>query len=222
MVLLSNLSLTEWSKSINCGPNRFDPPNQIHTPRQGGSAFGFRVNGRGGNGCGFNLRHRNDTVFDCSDLLEPSSHLFAPRLRYCSVPQALHYLYVNVNRRWQMLRYKEKRWDTKRMLDSGGMPSSHSATVTALAVTIALQDGTSGSAFAIAVVLACVVMYDASGVRLHAGRQAELLNQIVCELPEEHPLSNIRPLRDSLGHTPLQVVAGAVLGCIVAYLTKGS
>ncbi|KAH7533097.1 hypothetical protein FEM48_Zijuj04G0094100 [Ziziphus jujuba var. spinosa] len=118
--------------------------------------------------------------------------------------------------------YKEKRWDSKRMLDSGGMPSSHSATVTALAVAVALQYGTSGPVFAIAVVLACVVMYDASGVRLHAGRQAELLNQIVCELPQEHPLSNVRPLRDSLGHTPLQVVAGALLGCVVAYLTTGS
>ncbi|KAL6968930.1 hypothetical protein U1Q18_047461 [Sarracenia purpurea var. burkii] len=48
-------------------------------------------------------------------------------------------------------------------------------------------------------------MYDASGVRLHAGRQAELLNQIVCELPPEHPVSSVKPLRDSLGHTPLQV-----------------
>ncbi|KAK9285217.1 hypothetical protein L1049_024405 [Liquidambar formosana] len=121
-----------------------------------------------------------------------------------------------------MLRYKEKRWDSKRMLDSGGMPSSHSATVIALAASIALQEGTGGPAFAIAVVLACVVMYDATGVRLHAGRQAELLNQIVCELPPEHPLSSIRPLRDSLGHTPLQVAAGAVLGCIVAYLMRNS
>ncbi|XP_022771758.1 uncharacterized protein LOC111314556 isoform X3 [Durio zibethinus] len=76
--------------------------------------------------------------------------------------------------------FKERRWDSKRMIDSGGMPSSHSATVTALAVAIGLQDGTGGPAFAIAVVLACVVMYDASGVRLHASRQAELLNQIVC------------------------------------------
>ncbi|XP_059449326.1 uncharacterized protein LOC132180494 [Corylus avellana] len=118
--------------------------------------------------------------------------------------------------------YKEKRWDSKRMLDSGGMPSSHSATVTALVVAIGLQEGTGGPAFAIAVVLACVVMYDATGVRLHAGRQAELLNQIVCELPSEHPLSNIRPLRDSLGHTPLQVIAGAVLGCIVAFLMRNS
>ncbi|PON91911.1 Acid phosphatase/vanadium-dependent haloperoxidase-related [Trema orientale] len=118
--------------------------------------------------------------------------------------------------------YKEKRWDSRRMLGSGGMPSSHSATVTALAVAIGLQDGTGGPAFAIAVVLACVVMYDASGVRLHAGRQAELLNQIVCELPAEHPVSNVRPLRDSLGHTPLQVVAGAILGFIVALLMKSS
>lgn len=56
-----------------------------------------------------------------------------------------------------MLRYKEKRWDSKRMLDSGGMPSSHSATVTALAVAIGIHEGTGGPAFAIAVILACVV-----------------------------------------------------------------
>ncbi|KAF5461131.1 hypothetical protein F2P56_020950 [Juglans regia] len=118
--------------------------------------------------------------------------------------------------------FKEKKWDSRRMFGSGGMPSSHSATVSALAVAIGLQEGAGGPAFAIAVVLACVVMYDASGVRLHAGRQAELLNQIVCELPPEHPVSNVRPLRDSLGHTPLQVVAGAMLGCMVAFLMKSS
>lgn len=102
-----------------------------------------------------------------------------------------------------VFRYKEKRWDSKKMLDSGGMPSSHSATVTALAVAVGLKDGTGGPAFAIAFVLACIVctkistfslhfmfscnvavlvnicerfqvMYDASGVRLHAGRQAEV------------------------------------------------
>ncbi|CAN1843541.1 Uncharacterized membrane protein YuiD [Linum perenne] len=100
--------------------------------------------------------------------------------------------------------YKEKRWDSKRMVDSGGMPSSHSATVTALAMAIGLQEGTGSAAFAIAVVLACVVMYDASGIRLHAGRQAELLNQIMCEFPPEHPLSSVRPLRELLGHTPFQ------------------
>ncbi|KAF2285719.1 hypothetical protein GH714_007378 [Hevea brasiliensis] len=105
-----------------------------------------------------------------------------------------------------MCRFKEKRWDSRRMLGSGGMPSSHTATVTALAVAIGLQEGTGAPTFAIALVLACVVMYDATGVRLHAGRQAELLNQIVCELPPDHPVSNVRPLRDSLGHTPLQKI----------------
>ncbi|XP_031117514.1 uncharacterized protein LOC116021050 isoform X1 [Ipomoea triloba] len=118
--------------------------------------------------------------------------------------------------------FKEKRWDSGKMLSSGGMPSSHSATVSALAAVIGFQDGAGGSAFAIAVVLACIVMYDATGVRHHAGRQAELLNQIVCELPPEHPVSSIRPLRDSLGHTPIQVLAGALLGCVVAYLMKWS
>ncbi|GLT61598.1 hypothetical protein SLA2020_342940 [Shorea laevis] len=117
-------------------------------------------------------------------------------------------------------RFKEKRWDPRRMVGSGGMPSSHSATVTALAVAVGLQEGISGPTFAVALVLACVVMYDASGVRLHAGRQ--LPNQIVCELPPEHPLSNARPLRDSLGHTPLQVLAVAVLGCVVAFVVGNS
>ncbi|XP_059666433.1 uncharacterized protein LOC132312186 [Cornus florida] len=118
--------------------------------------------------------------------------------------------------------FKERRWDSRMMFNSGGMPSSHSATVTALAMAIGLQEGVGGSAFAISVVLACVVMYDATGVRFHAGRQAEILNQIVCELPPEHPVSCVRPLRDSLGHTPLQVGAGALLGCSVAYLMKNS
>ncbi|CAN1149548.1 Uncharacterized membrane protein YuiD [Linum perenne] len=118
--------------------------------------------------------------------------------------------------------FKERRWDSRRMLGSGGMPSSHSATVTALVVAIALQEGTGAPTFAVALVLACVVMYDATGVRLHAGRQAELLNQIVCELPPEHPVSNCRPLRDSLGHTPIQVLAGSVLGFAIALLMRTS
>lgn len=118
--------------------------------------------------------------------------------------------------------FKEKRWDSRRLLGSGGMPSSHSATVAAVAVAIGLQEGTSGSLFALAAILASIVMYDASGIRLHAGRQAEILNQLVCELPPEHPLSSVRPLRDSLGHTPLQVCAGALLGCLVSYLIRNS
>ncbi|KAJ8758743.1 hypothetical protein K2173_000464 [Erythroxylum novogranatense] len=117
---------------------------------------------------------------------------------------SLTFLHGSLKRR---RRFKENRWDSRMMLGSGGMSSSHSATVSALAVAIGLQEGAGVGAptFVVALVLACVVMYDASGVRLHAGRQAELLNQIVCELPPEHPVSNIRSLRDSIGHTPLQL-----------------
>lgn len=148
-----------------------------------------------------------------SSSLLPSNLPLLSALLACALAQFLK-LFTN----W----FKEKRWDSKRMLDSGGMPSSHSATVTALAMAIGLQEGTGSPTFAIAVVLACVVMYDASGVRLHAGRQAELLNQIVCEFPPEHPLSSVRPLRELLGHTPLQVVVGALVGCIVAYLMRNT
>nr|VDD63722.1 unnamed protein product [Brassica oleracea] len=112
--------------------------------------------------------------------------------------------------------YKEKRWDLKRLVGSGGMPSSHSATVTALAMAVGLQEGFGGSHFAIAFILTSIVMYDATGVRLHAGRQAEVLNQIVYELPAEHPLAESLPLRELLGHTPPQVVAGGVLGTATA------
>uniref|UniRef100_A0ACD5WVP2 Uncharacterized protein n=1 Tax=Avena sativa TaxID=4498 RepID=A0ACD5WVP2_AVESA len=115
--------------------------------------------------------------------------------------------------------YKENRWDAKQLVGSGGMPSSHSATVTALAVAIGLQEGFSSSLFATAAIFASVVMYDAFGVRLHAGRQAEVLNQIVYELPSEHPLAETRPLRELIGHTPPQVFAGAVLGFAVATFT---
>lgn len=112
--------------------------------------------------------------------------------------------------------YKERRWDLRQLVGSGGMPSSHSATVTALAVGVGLQEGFGGSLFATSLILACVVMYDATGVRLQAGRQAEVLNQIVYELPAEHPLAESRPLRELLGHTPPQVVAGGLLGVVTA------
>ncbi|KAJ7957600.1 Acid phosphatase/vanadium-dependent haloperoxidase-related protein [Quillaja saponaria] len=112
--------------------------------------------------------------------------------------------------------YKEKRWDLKQLVGSGGMPSSHSATVTALAASIGFQEGLGGPLFATALILACIVMYDATGVRLQAGRQAEVLNQIVYELPAEHPLAESRPLRELLGHTPLQVIVGGLLGIITA------
>ncbi|GJY26211.1 acid phosphatase/vanadium-dependent haloperoxidase protein-related protein [Tanacetum coccineum] len=97
------------------------------------------------------------------------------------------------------LTYKEHRWDLEQLIGSGGMPPSHSATVTALAVAVGLHDGLGGFTFAVALILACIGMYDVTGVRLHAGRQAEVLNQIVFELPAQHSLAESRPLRELLG-----------------------
>ncbi|PWZ17587.1 putative membrane protein YuiD [Zea mays] len=118
---------------------------------------------------------------------------------------------------------KEKRWDARKFLTSAGVMSSLSATVGSLAVAVGQREGADSSAFALALVFAAVVMYDASGIRWHTGRQAALLNQIVCEFPAEHPIiSTFRPLREPLGHSPLQVAlllvfAGALVGCAVAY-----
>uniref|UniRef100_A0A0D9W6F5 Phosphatidic acid phosphatase type 2/haloperoxidase domain-containing protein n=1 Tax=Leersia perrieri TaxID=77586 RepID=A0A0D9W6F5_9ORYZ len=116
--------------------------------------------------------------------------------------------------------FKEKRWDARQLIASGGMPSSHSATVTALAVSIGIQEGYRSATFATSVIIACVVMHDAFGVRLHAGKQAEVLNQIVYELPVEHPLSETKPLREILGHTIPQVVAGCILGILIAVVMR--
>ncbi len=102
------------------------------------------------------------------------------------------------------------------LTSAGGMPSSHSATVCALATAIAMHDGMSSSLFAISLVLATVVMYDAAGVRRAAGIQARILNQIIDELFQGHPISEVR-LRELLGHTPFQVVVGAALGIVLAW-----
>lgn len=114
--------------------------------------------------------------------------------------------------------YTENRWDYTRIVGSGGMPSSHTAMVLGLTTAVGVIRGTSSAEFAIALIFSMVVMYDASGVRLHAGKTASVLNMIITELPPDHPVSDTRPLRDTLGHTPLQVAAGAVLGLLVGYV----
>ncbi|XP_015638040.1 uncharacterized protein [Oryza sativa Japonica Group] len=114
---------------------------------------------------------------------------------------------------------KEKRWDARKFLTSAGIISSLSATVGSLAVAVSQQEGGDSSSFALALVFAAVVMYDASGIRFHTGRQAALLNQIVSDFPPEHPIiSSFRPLQEPLGHSPFQVFAGALVGCSIAYL----
>ena len=107
--------------------------------------------------------------------------------------------------------------DLRLLTSAGGMPSSHSAMVCALATAIAFHDGTSSSLFTMSLVLATVVMYDAAGVRRAAGIQARILNQIIDELFQGHPISETH-LRELLGHTPIQVVVGAALGIFIPWL----
>ena len=116
-----------------------------------------------------------------------------------------------------VVRYFERgRIDFHVLVETGGMPSSHAALVAALAVGIGLQEGWDSALFAAAVVFAFIVMYDAAGIRQAAGKQAKVLNKMIDELfGEKHQFSEGR-LKELLGHTPIQVIAGAVLGSVFA------
>ncbi|MAH21283.1 MAG: hypothetical protein CMO12_00530 [Thaumarchaeota archaeon] len=114
---------------------------------------------------------------------------------------------------------REKRLDLWFLLKSGGMPSSHTALVCALATTVAIIDGLNSITFAITAILAMVVMYDAAGVRQVVSQQSTILNRIVKDLMEKRPRTEVeRDLREFIGHTPFQVIAGAALGIFVAWL----
>jgi uncharacterized protein len=104
------------------------------------------------------------------------------------------------------------------LVETGGMPSAHSALVTALAMGVGQTAGWVSNEFAIACIFAIIVMYDAAGVRQAAGKQARILNQIVDELFQEHHGFNEDRLKELLGHTPIQVFAGCALGVLVSWL----
>lgn len=110
-----------------------------------------------------------------------------------------------------------KKFNFKRILGAGGMPSSHSAVVTSLATLIGKNIGVGTPMFAMALIFAFVVMFDAAGVRRAAGKQARLLNKIV-ETPGLSGLEVSERLVEVLGHTPLQVVVGAVIGVVAGLL----
>lgn len=114
---------------------------------------------------------------------------------------------------------RDKRFDWWFLVRSGGMPSSHTALVCALATVVAMMLGFGSASFAIAAILAMVVMYDAAGVRQAVGRQSKILNRIVKELREKRPRDEVeRDLREFIGHTQFQVVAGAILGILIAWV----
>ena len=110
-----------------------------------------------------------------------------------------------------------RNWDWGLLLSTGGMPSSHSALVVALSVAVGLQEGFTSPLFAISWVLAMIVIYDAIGIRRHAGDHARVLNLMIDELFTGHPLAE-KELKEVLGHTPREVIAGVALGIVVPYL----
>lgn len=115
--------------------------------------------------------------------------------------------------------FRERQFSIVSLLTgTGGMPSSHSACVTALAISSGLCYGLNSPSFAISAILAVVVMRDASGVRREAGKQAKVLNQIIQELFTTNDEKKFQTeLKELLGHTPLQVFVGALLGAGVAF-----
>jgi len=110
---------------------------------------------------------------------------------------------------------KERKINFRHLVSTGGMPSSHTAMVSALATAVGLYNGWDSALFGLAVVFASIVMYDAAGVRQAAGKQARILNQMVEDVFSKGRFTGAK-LTELLGHTPLEVFAGAVLGILLA------
>lgn len=109
---------------------------------------------------------------------------------------------------------REKRWNFQRFVQTGGMPSSHSASVAALSTTVGFNEGFRSTLFGVTLFFSLIVMYDAAGLRRAAGRQAAILNRLIAEHQTLRDFRD-RRLMELLGHTPFEVLVGAALG--VAY-----
>lgn len=115
---------------------------------------------------------------------------------------------------WYSLQRKPVSFRT--LVETGGMPSSHSSAMTSMATGVGLICGWNSVAFAIALNISMVVMYDAAGVRRAAGRMAGILNRMTADIYTHHPDKVPERLRELLGHTPVEVLAGGLLGITVA------
>jgi len=110
---------------------------------------------------------------------------------------------------------RTRKWNWALLLTTGGMPSSHSALMTGTVLAVGLYHGFDDPLFALGVAITMIVTYDAAGVRRQAGIHAQRINVLFDELLHGHPVSD-RDLREVLGHTPLEVVGGILLGLITA------
>lgn len=115
-----------------------------------------------------------------------------------------------------------KKVEMNRIWGTGGMPSSHSSTVTSLATAVGIVNGFSSTFFALALTFAGIVMYDAAGIRRSAGKQAAIINRLMEKIHQSHFITGVQEekLKELLGHTPFEVLVGAILGVIVSYIFK--
>ncbi|MCL2397142.1 MAG: divergent PAP2 family protein [Defluviitaleaceae bacterium] len=116
---------------------------------------------------------------------------------------------------YELARTRRVKWGL--ILSSGGMPSSHSSFVTAITTTIGIREGFDTYLFALAAIISMIVMYDASGVRRAAGKQAKVINDLL-ESIENTGIKLDKKLKEMLGHTPIEVAAGGILGIVIAVL----
>ncbi len=115
--------------------------------------------------------------------------------------------------------FDTREFDWHHIAETGGMPSSHSALISAVAMGVGLEQGFDSAYFAIAVALAMIVTYDAAGVRRQAGQHARTLNLIIAELLSGHPISE-EQLEEVIGHSRIQVAAGVLFGIAMMSLWK--
>ncbi|MFH1878535.1 MAG: divergent PAP2 family protein [Candidatus Omnitrophota bacterium] len=113
--------------------------------------------------------------------------------------------------------FKEKRFNFKWFVGTGGMPSSHAAGVTALTTSIGIQEGVGTALFVTALMFTIVVIFDAQGVRWATGKQAEILNKIMEDIYWKKKIQEDR-LKELIGHSPIQVIAGIFVGISVAFI----
>ena len=114
---------------------------------------------------------------------------------------------------------KEKKFDFRWFVGTGGMPSSHAAGASCLAAAIGFEYGFNSVSFALAASFAIVVMFDAQGVRRASGRQARILNKIMEDIYWQKRIHDSQ-LRELIGHTPIEVIAGFLLGVTIAFLAR--
>jgi acid phosphatase family membrane protein YuiD len=112
---------------------------------------------------------------------------------------------------------KERKLDLYRFVGSGGMPSSHSAMVMGLSTAIGLKTGWDSLEYAVVLIFSLIIMYDAAGVRRAVGKQAMIINQMIKDKQQNKQIEE-RQLKELVGHTPIEVFAGAILGIAIANL----